>query len=62
MQISQVIKTEEGTYTFEGELTQEELDLVMEVGLNTLMHNGSLPFATADNPAQFPLNFSDEEH
>lgn len=31
-------------FTFEGELSQEEFDLVIETGLNALFEAGALPF------------------
>lgn len=48
MFIKQTIRTEEGTITFQGELSQEEADMVIEVGLLTLLHNGAIPFVSAD--------------
>ena len=42
--VSKTLKTSEGTVKFEGELSQEEFDLVLETGLNTLFEAGALPF------------------
>lgn len=44
MEIRKTIKTPQGTVMFEGELSQEELDFVITVGLNELFQNGALPF------------------
>ena len=48
MQISKVIKTDEGTVKFEGEITQEEHEFVLTVGLHTLIQQGALPFIVAE--------------
>lgn len=43
MQIKKTLKTEDGTIHFEGELSPEEADLVIECGLNWLVKEGALP-------------------
>jgi hypothetical protein len=43
MYVKKIIQTEEGAIKFEGELTQEEADLVVECGLNWLLREGALP-------------------
>lgn len=48
MQVSKVIKTSEGTVKFEGELSHEEHEFVIMVGLHSLMEQGALPFVYAD--------------
>lgn len=55
MKIKKAIETENGTVTFEGELSQEELDFVIETGLRTLLVNGAIkmmmaPEAEEDTP------------
>ena len=42
MHVKQVAETEEGTVTFEGELSTQELEAVVAVGLNVLLKTGSL--------------------
>lgn len=49
MLINKTIETEEGTVKFEGELEQEELDLVIKLGLNFLLQQGCLPFTTKND-------------
>lgn len=44
MEVRKTIETEQGTVKFEGQLTQEELDFVLTVGLNELLQQGALPF------------------
>jgi hypothetical protein len=64
IEINKTLQTEEGTIVFEGTLTQEEADYVIEVGLNTLLQAGALPFSVNGDerePHQFPLDFSEEE-
>lgn len=58
MHIKTVLKNEEGQFDFEGELSADEHALVMEVGLNTLLQNGSLPFTLLekDNMARYNDN------
>lgn len=43
MKINKTIQHESGTLHFEGELTPEEADLVIECGLNFLVREGALP-------------------
>lgn len=42
MYVSKVVETEDGTVSFEGELTEAELEAVVSVGLNVLLKTGSL--------------------
>lgn len=44
MEVKKAIKTKMGTVVFEGELTNEEHDYVLTVGLNTMLEAGALPF------------------
>lgn len=44
MRVSQTLETPDGTVTFVGELSQQELDLIISVGLNFLMGQGAVPF------------------
>ena len=44
MEVRKAIKTDQGTILFEGELTNEEFDFVLTVGLNQLLQSGALPF------------------
>lgn len=53
MEVRKVLKTSKGVVTFEGELTQEEHDFVITVGLNTLMEQGAIPFQVADETEDF---------
>lgn len=47
MQVSQIIKTEEGEFKFEGTLSQEEHDFLIEFSLNMLVAQGAIPFKMA---------------
>jgi hypothetical protein len=49
MEITKTIETTEGTVEFTGILTGMELQAVIEVGLNTLLHHGALPFMADDD-------------
>lgn len=44
MLIKKSIKTPSGTLQFEGELAGDELDFVIEVGLNIILASGVPPF------------------
>lgn len=48
MFVNSLLKTEEGTYHFQGELSQEEVDVVMQAGLNYLLQAGAIPFSMQD--------------
>lgn len=43
MYVKKTIETPNGGATFEGELSQEELDFVVKIGLNYLLQQGALP-------------------
>lgn len=47
MLVNKSIETPEGTIKFEGELETEELNLVIQIGLNWLFKRGMLPFVIA---------------
>jgi hypothetical protein len=47
--VRKAIKTSEGTVVFEGELSQEEHDYVLGIGLMTLLEQGALPFKHLDD-------------
>lgn len=55
MKVSKTIETREGSVTFDGELSQEEADMVIGLGLNYLMKQGAIPFKIV-NPADFQGN------
>lgn len=44
MKINKTIETTEGGIHFQGELTTEEADLVIEIGLSVLLAQGAIPF------------------
>lgn len=49
MEIKKVIKTAKGTVKFRGEITDEEHEFILSVGLNTLLEAGALPFTQVDD-------------
>jgi len=49
MEINKILKTKKGTVRFQGELTEQEHELVLSVGLNELMSNGALPFTMLED-------------
>lgn len=48
MEIRKVIKTPDGEFTFEGNLSQAELDVIVTVGIGYLMEKGALPILGAE--------------
>jgi hypothetical protein len=48
MHINKTIETPEGGVSFDGYLEQEELDLIIKIGLNYLLQQGALPLITRD--------------
>lgn len=51
MKIKKVVETPEGTFTFEGELGQEEHDFIIEAGVTWLIRQGIIPFKMTKAPA-----------
>ena len=43
VRISKTIETEDGAVSFDGELNADELDLIINIGLNHLLREGALP-------------------
>lgn len=48
MQINHVIEKADGSVVFQGVLEGKELQLVLEVGINTLFAEGALPFVSVE--------------
>ncbi len=46
MKVNHTVENQDGTVTFEANLNNEELDFVIEVGLNFLLAKGVMPFAS----------------
>ena len=61
MQVNKLLKTSEGTVKFEGELTEEEHEFVVNIGLATLMEQGAIPFVTADEENAYKFIPGNEE-
>lgn len=65
MKVSKTVLLEEGAIKFEGELSEVETDLVVEVGLNYLIRAGAFPAVTAALEAaqkeeEAAMGYSDE--
>jgi hypothetical protein len=43
LKVKKSLETPDGTVSFEGELSSEELDLILSVGLNYLLQQGAIP-------------------
>lgn len=48
MKIKKVIHREEGIYQVDCDFNQEEMDSIIEIGLNVLLAHGALPFTEAE--------------
>ena len=57
MEIKKSIKTKAGTVMFKGELSPEEHDFVLSVGLNTLIEQGAIAMHSAEEE----LSLDEEE-
>jgi len=63
MEIKRVIKTSKGDYTFEGNLSQEELDIIVTVGIGVLLEKGALPILGLEDGEECNLVYpSGETH
>ena len=57
IKINNIVETADGKkVTFSGELNQEELDYVLQVGLNYLMYHNLLPTVTITAPNEGELH------
>lgn len=52
MEVKNVVKTSKGVILFEGELSQEESDVVVSLGLNYLLENGILKIDQNDEEVE----------
>lgn len=48
MQITKLLETKNGTYTFEGNLSDEEVNTIITVGIGYLLSVGAMPFVKED--------------
>jgi len=46
MKIRHLVEKEDGTVVFQGELEGQELAFVIEVGMETLIQTGAIPFVS----------------
>jgi hypothetical protein len=44
MKINHSVELEDGSYTYQGNLTGKELDFLVEYAINNLLMQGALPF------------------
>lgn len=59
MLVNKSFTTKDGVVKFDGELSQEEADFVIGLGLNQLLMQGAIPFTTshaASNVAFVPVD------
>lgn len=58
MEIKKVIKTSRGDFTFEGNLSQEELDIIVTVGIGVLLEKGAMPLIGIDEGEESKIDLS----
>jgi hypothetical protein len=46
MQLKRRIETPDGTFEVDATFTKEEMDVIVDVGLNTMLQAGAIPFQT----------------
>jgi hypothetical protein len=44
LKVNKTLETPDGSVQFEGELSSEELEVIISVGLNFLLQQGAIPF------------------
>lgn len=49
MQVKHAVELEDGSYTYQGEITGHELKFLVEFAINELMMRGALPFLSDEN-------------
>lgn len=63
MLITKAIETPEGGVTFQGELKEDELEFLIEVGLNVVLAQGAASFMSEKNPKSgLVVSPSEETH
>lgn len=55
MKVKKQFKTNEGTFNVDCEFNEEEMDSIIEIGLNVLLAHGSLPFQETDDEETFEV-------
>jgi len=55
MHVKKSLKTEEGTYLVDCEFNEEEMDSIVEIGLNVLLAHGALPFQETTEEDEFEV-------
>lgn len=61
MNINKVFEKEDGSVTFQGNLEGQELAFVIEMGLETLIHAGAIPFTSTENHSILDIHESPDE-
>jgi hypothetical protein len=59
VEVKKVIRTSKGDFTFEGTLSQEELDIIITVGIGVLLEKGAMPLLGIDDGEECKLVIPD---
>jgi hypothetical protein len=46
--LKKIVQTDAGVFIVEGEFSPEEMEVIIDAGLNTLIKHGALPFIALD--------------
>jgi hypothetical protein len=55
MKVNKTLENDNGTYIVDCEFNQEEMDGIIEIGLNVLLAHGALPFQTTDEEGTYEV-------
>ncbi len=61
MKVKKSLETPDGVVEFQGELNQDELDLILTVGLNYLLQQGAIPLRVMPETDRAKLTTGSEE-
>lgn len=61
MHIKQSVELEDGSYTYQGNITGKELDFLVEYAINNLLMQGALPFLTEGSETTEALVMAEHE-
>jgi hypothetical protein len=61
MQIKHSVELEDGSYTYQGNITGKELDFLVEYAINNLLMQGAFPFLTEGSETTDALVHAESE-
>lgn len=61
MNIKQSVELEDGSYTYQGNITGKELEFLVEYAINNLLMQGALPFLSENSETAEALVMAEHE-